>query len=70
MNLDIQALNLDEALYVIKTQKSSKAGVDEEDECSICLDSPLQVSCMAKYTADHVVHANASRVCCTSHVCL
>lgn len=47
VNLDIQALHLDEALYFIKAT-SPEATVDDEEECPICLDSPLQVSTLPR----------------------
>ncbi len=52
VNLDIQALNLDEALFCIK-KSSSHSIVEEEEECPICLDCPLQVSCKACSMAYH-----------------
>lgn len=52
VNLDIQALNLDEALFCVQ-KSSSHSIVEEEEECPICLDCPLQVSCKACSIAYH-----------------
>ena len=46
VNLDIQALNLDDALYCIKVQKNLHVTVEDAEDCEICMDGPIQVSCM------------------------